>query len=246
MGRRGYLLLEVVMSVALLVLGLAVIGAQFQQGRDAAHRTEEMTRVLMLAESKLAELDTGLVALDEEADDETEGDFTLRFPSYGWRMRFQETATEGLRMITLEILFAPREDLDDDFDFDNAKVLHSFYTLRAVPALADLEADYGLDEQAIEQIREALPDPDIDVEQFDITKPFRELPIEELIAILPTLLGALGISPEAMLNMAPPDVRELLKEGLEMAGELDDGAADEGRPSRGTVDPRSLKEGRGR
>lgn len=255
-GRRGYLLLEMVMSVALLLVGLTVIGSQFQQGWEAAHKTEDMTRVLMLAESKLAELETGLVNLDLEADDEAEGDFTLRFPDYGWRMRFVETAIEGLRMITLEILFSPREDLDDDFDFDAAKVVQSVYTMRADPAMVNLEVDYGLEEEAIDQIREVFPDSDLDVENFDMARPFRDLPIEDLILILPTLLQAMGISQDAFLALAPPEVRDLLKEGLgtneeeeggqEVIGTGEDREFERGGRQGGRVDPKSLKEGGGR
>ncbi|MEE9295865.1 MAG: hypothetical protein V3W34_13010 [Phycisphaerae bacterium] len=207
--RLGYILMDVVISIGLLLLGLTFIGAQVQESREAAYASEDLTRVLMLAESKLAELDTGLIHFEQEADDEVEGDFTLRFPNYGWRMRVVETATEGLRAITLEILFAPRESLEDEFDVDDAEVVHRVYTMRADPPLLDMETDLGLDEETIIALSETLPVEFFDPPYFDPSK-LPQLDIEDLMELLPSLLDLFGDNADGLLAALPPEFRAML------------------------------------
>ncbi len=214
-GRRvrptgsGFILLEVVLSISLLLLGLTFIGAQINKSEAAAYENEDLARVLMLAESKLAELDTGLVYFDEEADDEVEGDFTLRFPDYGWRMRFDETVTEGLQAITLEILHGPRETLDDEFEVDDAEVVYRLYTLRAVDPVLDVEVDLGLDEETIEGLSETLPEECFDPPFYN-PRCLQDLPFEDLVEMLPTLIGLFGDRAGPLVASLPPDMRAML------------------------------------
>ncbi len=210
---RGFILLEVVIAVALLLTGLTVIGAQISQSLESSHRSANLTRLMLLVESQLAELDTGLVNFEEEADNEVEGDFTTRFPDYGWRIRFDETATEALLAITLEILHNPRERLTEEFDHDNAEVVHTVYTLRALPPAIDLQKDFGVEDEAIEQLSELMPVEDFDPANFNPAI-FREWEFEDLITVLPALVQAFNISLEELTQMVPPELREL----LELAG----------------------------
>ncbi len=207
--RLGYILMDVVISIALLLMGLTFIGAQVQESREAAYASEDLTRVLMLAESKLAELDTGLIHFEQEADDEVEGDFTLRFPDYGWRMRVVETATEGLRAITLEILYAPRESLEDEFDVDEAEVVHRVYTMRADPPLLDMETDLGLSEEMIIELSETLPVEFFDPPYFDPSI-LPRLDIEELMELMPSLIALFGDNADALVASLPPEFRAML------------------------------------
>ena len=55
------MLLEVLISLALLIFGLAVVGMQVNKGLDAARAAEIGTKGVMLAETKLAELNSGVV-----------------------------------------------------------------------------------------------------------------------------------------------------------------------------------------
>lgn len=207
--RAGYLLMDVVISIGLLLLGLTFIGAQVQKTQDSAHASEDLTKILLLAESKLAELDTGLIRLDQEADDEIEGDFTLRFPDYGWRLRVFETATESLRAFTLEILYARRDSLEDEFDVDNAEVVHRVHTMRADPPLLDMRTDMGLTEEMIIELSETLP-----VEFFD--PPFFDpsilprLDMEQLMELMPSLIGLFGDRADALIASLPPEFREMV------------------------------------
>ncbi len=210
--RGGYLLLEIVLSIALLLMGMTYIGTQMQKSQESSRRGDDLTRVLMLAETKMAELDTGLVSVDEEADEEVEGDFTLRFPNYGWRFRIQETATEGLWAIALDILYARRESLDDEFDVDNAKVVYSVHTLRAEPAVLDVEVDLGLDEEMIFELADKLP-PGVFDPPFLPPNAFRDLDFETLIELLPQIIAMFGDGAAPLLATLPPDMRAMLELG---------------------------------
>ncbi len=207
--RHGFILLEVVVAVALLVIGLTFIGSQIGQSQESSFESEALTRRIMLAESKLAELDTGLVNLDAEADNEVEGDFSLLFPDYGWRMRFDETTTENLRLVTLHILYAPRETLEDDFDLKNAKIVYTVYALRAVPPVVDLQVDFGVDDDALQKLSEEMPIDDFDPANFNPAI-FQTLEFDQLVTVLPALMQAFGISLDELNAMIPPELRDML------------------------------------
>ncbi len=210
-GRSGFILLEVVIAVGLLLIGLTVIGAQVGQGQRSSFESEDLTRLLMLAESKLAELDTGLVLWEDEADAEVEGDFTLMFPDHGWRMRFEPSVTESLWSIRLDILFNRRESLESEFDVRNAEVVHTVHLMRALPPKVDLQKDFGLDDEAIEKLSETMPIDEFDPGNFDLRKFTANYPMEDLIAMLPALSAAFHLSFEDLMRGLPPEVRSLLE-----------------------------------
>ncbi len=225
-------MLEVVISIGLLVMGLSVLGAQINRARESAHAGEDLTRLIMLAESKIAELETGLVHFEADADDEVEGDFSLRFPHYGWRMRIEETATEDLWALTLEILHAPRESLDDELDLDNAEVVYQVHMLRATPAVLDVETDLGLDEETINELTEKLPPEFFDPPNFDPSM-VTQLDMEDLIELLPALMSLFGDNADVLLASLPPTFRAMLDlEGVGVgtgeAGEAEDEATFDG------------------
>jgi len=70
---RGVVLLEVLIALAILILGMAAVGMQVNVGLRVANNSEIATRAVMLAQSKLAELDAGIVQL--VPNEELEGDF---------------------------------------------------------------------------------------------------------------------------------------------------------------------------
>lgn len=237
---RGFILLEVVLSLALLVMGMTYIGAQIQNAQATAYETEALTRILMLVEMKLAELDTGLINLDEEADNEVEGDFTRRIPDYGWRMRFDPTVTEGLRAITLDILYAPRLILDEEFDVDEAETVHTVYTLRAIPGRVDLQSDFGFTEEAIETLSETSPI-DADWSDFDLPGVGRDADMEEVIDFLLAMIEASGQSIDQLASLLPKEFSELLKLRSEFAGfgdAEDEESADVGLGDGASANPR--------
>lgn len=121
------MLLEVLLSVALLVLGLAVVGRQLNAGLHSAERTEIGMRAAMLLDNKFDELAAGAIMPDEPFPNEFKGDFwTLdsivggrsvqesvageeplvggRWPGFTWRMRFEESQDiDNLYMVVIQI-----------------------------------------------------------------------------------------------------------------------------------------------
>ena len=80
--RLGAVLLEVIISMGLLIFGMAVVGLQINAGLDAARTSDIATRAVMLADTKMAELAAGIVK-PEKNDDEVKGDFGILYPGNG-------------------------------------------------------------------------------------------------------------------------------------------------------------------
>ena len=203
------MLLEVVVAIGLLVLGMAVIGAQIQTSLWRTHQTDRLARVVFLAESKIAELDTGLI----EPEQEIEEDFGRLFPAYAWRLTLEPTEEEELFFIQLEILYDPARDPEDDFDFAEAEVAQVYYTLRAAPRPLDLTVDFGMDEEVAEKLNEdlaGLGGGDIDVHDFNPAI-FRDLDMEEILEVLPVFMQAFNIEQSAILTLVPAELRPQLE-----------------------------------
>jgi len=212
-------LLETVIATGLLVLGLAVIGAQVQKSYFGAKHMERRERARMLAESKLAELDTGLLEF-ESFDEEFEEEFGPLFPHYGFRITIEPTVTEELNLVTLEILHLIRDYDNDDFDFDEAKVLHTLYTFRLTPRPLDLSVDFGMEEEQLEELELAASDVGLDIDPYEWdSRIIATLDVEELIQFVPAMMKAFGLTLRDIQGL-PPEVREALK-GLqsELSGE---------------------------
>ncbi|MHC4698263.1 MAG: hypothetical protein ACYTFA_16140 [Planctomycetota bacterium] len=229
--RRAYLLLETTIATGLLIAGLAVIGAQVQQADTSIREMELRVRALMLAEMKLAELDLGLVELDS-VDPIQEEDFGPRFPDFGWRLITEETSIDELYELQFEVLYILREgDYEpDDFDHENAQVLHTVYALRALPQKLDLGAELGLPEEDIEALREkldALAIPGISVDDFDPTV-LPLLPFEEFMEVIPLIADAFDIDLTQILGRLPPNILELLESSGVLGEEGEEGEGEEG------------------
>jgi hypothetical protein len=211
--RASYLLLEVVLALALLVLGLATIGMQVQTSFDTAHASRRMLRAMNLAESKLAELDAQLVPDVEEAvEDELEDEFGKLFPDYGWRLRIDPTQTPDLWLVRLEILYQGRQDVDDEeFDFEEAEVAYTVRTLRATPATVDPARDFGADEETMERLTEAFGGTDLDPTNLD-PRLLAGLPLEDLVDLVAALQEAGLLQGIDLASVLPPEILELLEE----------------------------------
>lgn len=230
-ARLGFVLLETLIATTLLVLGLAVIGTQVQRAYFETLEMERRTRALMLAESKLAELDTGLIVFDS-LDEVMEEPFGPLFPDWGFRITVQPTLTEGLNQIHLEILYFMRNYDRDDFDFEQAKVIHELYTFRMTPRRIDLQLDYGMDEESVNKLNELLSGVgmEIPVDGFPLQDFLRSADIADIMSLLSDeeLLQAMGgFSKEDILGALPREVRQALK-GLEGGGDGSGDLGDEG------------------
>jgi len=228
---RGVVLLEVVIAIGLLAVGLAVIGAQFQSSYLAAEQTDLTVRGMMLAESKLAELDTGLIIPEELI----EQDFGALFPEFAWRMRIEPTQTFDLNSVSIQILYDPlRTHFEEDYDFARAKVVQSLYTFRATPASIDLQRDFGLTDDDAAKLNERLPGGLFDVNNIN-PRLFADLDLQELVQILPALLEVFGVSLDEVRSQIPPELLEAFEqlEAEAAEGEGDDEGAEGTSPDSG-------------
>ncbi len=219
------MLLETVIATGLLVLGLAVIGAQFQDSQMSIKKMERRIRAVELAEQQLAHLDLGLIELDS-VDEVQEGDFGPRHPDYGWRMTTEPTAIDALYCLSLEILFLRRaeEYKEDDFDHDAAEVLFAAYALRPTAQKLDLGLDFGLPDEELERVSQTLSDtgvPGLDAANFDPTI-LAKLDFEQMVEVLPIVLDAMGLELGDLEAMIPPEILDKLKE----SGALEDENSD--------------------
>jgi prepilin-type N-terminal cleavage/methylation domain-containing protein len=64
MRRKAFSLLEVIISLAILVVALAALGELMRNGLRSATQARDLSRATMLAETKLAQITSGLVAPD--------------------------------------------------------------------------------------------------------------------------------------------------------------------------------------
>jgi len=178
--RQGAMLLEVLISIAILAVTIATIGSQVNQSLQAAAYTDKLNRALMLAEWVLAEMDLGTDEEDRLIDligEEGEGAFGERYPGFGWRIEVEPTDVDNLDLVILDILHGdPESESVEDW-----RVLHSVYALRPVMAEVD-PSDFGMpSEEEIGLLASATP-------PTDGGGGIGDLPpgLEELLAALPT------------------------------------------------------------
>lgn len=83
--RRGFTLLEVMIAVAVLAITLTVLYGSQTQSLSLAAEAKFNTKATYLAGLKIAELESGLAALEND-----EGDFGETFPNFQWKIEVDE------------------------------------------------------------------------------------------------------------------------------------------------------------
>lgn len=212
--RCAYVLLETVVATGLLIVGIAVIGSQVQDADTSIRKMDRRIRAMALAEQHLAELDLGLIELDS-VDQFQEGDFGPRHPDWGWLLTTEDTAIEDMYLLRVDVMYLMREGRyrEDDFEHDDAEIVHTIYAMRATPRPINFEEEYGLTPEEFDSLCEKLDllgIEGISCEAFDLGAAGK-LPFEELIKVLGDLLPAMGIDPSDSLGMLPPNLLELLE-----------------------------------
>lgn len=223
--KQGALLLEVVVSLAIMVAALGLIGAQLNGGLKMTAQAETATRAAELSDRMLA-----LLELDQQMSQRifqerrSDGDFGTEFPGYLWRANVEKTDVDGLGLVTLEILH--QSDTERPTDLDGAKVVRSLHLLKADPGRIDLGKDFGVPEEALAAVGPQMSMiPGLDPTQFD-PQALAALPPQELFAVLAQLLPILqqaGIMPPGMEmdpNMSPDQIAEMIQAMVEGQGGL--------------------------
>jgi hypothetical protein len=184
-GRRGAMLLEVIVSMGLLLFGMVMVGLQINAGLDAARQADIRTRAVMLADSRFAELDSGALVLDE-LETEIDGDFGIRrqgepaevpYPGYTWRIQVEERDVSGIFETDVEstqglVFYALRLDIgynesqvaeqiadpeyEIEFDDEGRKIVRTVYRLWPKPADINLARDFGMEDEQVEELLDGL------------------------------------------------------------------------------------------
>lgn len=191
--RRGALLLEVILSLSILFMGMAVIGIQLRTAVVAGYDNERRTQAQMLAEAKLAQLDSGAINLqrDMSSDGLLEGDFGLSFPGYFFRFSIEPHDTlEDMFQVTTQILFGPPEDDLDPGDIEDAEVLLTLHSLRPTPPTLNMQRDFGINDEQMDELAASLP-PDMDPADLSPAA-FAEMDLETLLELMPQFMEIFG------------------------------------------------------
>lgn len=230
-ARQAYVMLETVIATGMLIVGLAVIGAQIQESSKAVYTMRLKTRAAMLAEMQFAQLDLGLIKLDS-IDEVQEGDFGSRYPDWGWRLTTEPTAIDGMYRLTVEVLYKLREEeyRRDSFDYKQAQGLFTATAFRQSPKPLDLAADFGMRDKELTDFSDKVSQagvPCFEGGTFDPTCPLG-IPIEDLPKIL-AALKELGVDLGDIESLIPPDLLESLKQSGLLDGEDSGAGADGGQ-----------------
>lgn len=233
----------------MLIVGLAVIGAQVQDAQKSLRNMNRRTQAMMLAERQLAELDMGLADLDS-VDEVVEHDFGPRYPDWAWRLTTSDTALPNMYVEQLDVLYFPREgDYEEDqFEFEDAEVAYTLHTMRAVQPPVNFAVDYGMHEDEVRDLGDKLSDvgiPGLDVTSFD-PRLLQNIDLEQLMKVLPVILDALHMDVSQLVGQLPPDLlQQLIDAGiLGEDGEIQTGK-DQGQ-GQGQGQPRGQGQGQGR
>ena len=192
-SRRGALLLEVILSLSILFMGMAVIGIQLRTAVMAGYDNERRTQAQMLAEAKLAQLDSGAINLqrDMSSDGLLEGDFGLSFPGYFFRFSIEpHDNLEDMFQVTTQILFGPTEDDFDPGDIEDAEVLLTLHSLRPTPPTLNMQRDFGVNDEQMDELAASLP-PDLDPADLSPAA-FAEMDLETLLELMPQFMEIFG------------------------------------------------------
>jgi type II secretory pathway component PulJ len=73
-GRRGYLLFEVLLSLVILSAGLIMISKSFLSSISASGLVKSHSQAVLLLERKLAEVESGEIAIAPYTEDTVEGE----------------------------------------------------------------------------------------------------------------------------------------------------------------------------
>ena len=187
---RAVVLLEVVVSLGIIILAMGVIVLAFNNGNYRVHRAEERIQALIMTERLIAEMDTKILDLEEITEGSGEsgffGDESIK--GLSWRMTLDPSSrVEGLLKIDFFIYMG---DPDDE---DNRQFVMHTRVFRPEPRGIDFERDFGLDEDQIQLLMDAIPGgaAALDPTNFD-PRALAQLPLDDLVELLPTLIQAFG------------------------------------------------------
>lgn len=189
-NRRAVALLEVILALGLLLIAMVAIGVIFRNGQYFIEQSEMRTRAMLLTEKLITDLDTGLIVMEER---EQSGYFVINgvnegMPGMSWKIEEDPSKrVDGLLKIDISIFMGDPDDEEQHKNILRTRIV------RAEPRGFDFERDFGLDEDQIQQLTDAIPGGTqiLDPTNFD-PRALAQLPADQLVELLPTLIQAFG------------------------------------------------------
>ncbi|WP_172399620.1 type II secretion system minor pseudopilin GspI [Geothermobacter hydrogeniphilus] len=101
----GFTLLEVMIALAIIGVALVALLGLAQRSISTNQRLQQITRATLLAQSKMAEVETGI---GNDGSD-GEGTFTEPDDAFSWTVRSSETPVEGVRQVEVTVFWGREE-----------------------------------------------------------------------------------------------------------------------------------------
>jgi len=207
----GAVLLEVLVTVTLIALFMALVGGQILSAVRAAGEIDRQQRAVMLAESLVDRLEAGGF---DFSDEESIGDFGDAYPGWAWKITTEQTEDENLLRLKIQVLAGqPGEDVET-----YSPVL-TLYTFVVMPVTIDLVEDFGMSEEEAAQLADAVPIEGLDFSSVD-PRMLAQMDRETLLELMPQLQRLLGQLGAASM-------------GLGVSGALARGGAGQGQQKGG-------------
>lgn len=101
----AFTLIEVLVALVVVTAGLTIIAQGFLSGGRTSVVSQNRSVAAMLAESKMAEIEEGIVSTTSSSS----GTFEPERPDFTWTVEPESTVTTGLSKVTLTVLWKERE-----------------------------------------------------------------------------------------------------------------------------------------
>lgn len=103
--KKGFTLLEVLVSLSILAIGLIAVVRSFSGTLQAGDFSRELTGAYLLAEGKISELET----TPQDILGIKRGDFGKDHPGYRWETEVNSTGNPDIQEATVRVFWQERE-----------------------------------------------------------------------------------------------------------------------------------------
>ncbi len=101
---RGFTLIEVLVSLVVVATALTILSQGFLAGGRASATAQRVTVAAMLADSKMAECEAGIQAVNAAAS----GTFEPERPDYSWELQSETSTPQELLQVTITVTWEER------------------------------------------------------------------------------------------------------------------------------------------
>jgi general secretion pathway protein I len=100
--QKGFTLLEVMIAMAIVAIALVTLMGMNVRSIEVNSRLQKITQATLLAQQRMSEIEVASAGGNPPAENE-EGIFEPPFDAYRWRVNYEETPLDFLRLITVTV-----------------------------------------------------------------------------------------------------------------------------------------------